>query len=65
MSSAFSTRMLACIFSDAAFAPGCVMCVFSSVLTAPGSTRPIRTPLAVTSWRSDSLKAFTAHLLAL
>ena len=41
------------------------MWLLSSVVTAPGSTRPIRTPFAVTSWRSDSLKAFTAHLLAL
>jgi hypothetical protein len=37
----------------------------SSVATAPGSTSEMRTPRVVTSWRSDSLKAFTAHLLAL
>jgi hypothetical protein len=53
------------IFSDAAFASGWVMWSVSSVVTAPGSTRPTRTPRPVTSCRSDSLKAFTAHLLAL
>ena len=46
-------------------AASCVMCVRSSVSTAPGSTSEIRTPRPVTSCRSDSLKAFTAHLLAL
>ena len=46
-------------------ASGWVMWPASSVATAPGSTSEIRTPRPVTSWRSDSLKAFTAHLLAL
>ena len=37
----------------------------SSVATAPGSTRETRTWRWVTSWRSDSLKAPTACLVAL
>ena len=37
----------------------------SSVATAPGSTSATRTWRLVTSWRSDSLKAPTACLVAL
>ena len=53
------------IFSTPSLLAGLVMWSVSSVATAPSSTRDTRTPRAVTSWRSDSLKALTAHLLAL
>ena len=57
--------MLVYICTDAALASGWVMWSVSSVATAPGSTSDTRTPRPVTSWRSDSLKALTAHLVAL
>ena len=53
------------IFSAPCLLWGWVMWSVSSVATAPGSTSDTRTPRSVTSWRSDSLKALTAHLLAL
>ena len=37
----------------------------SSVVDGAGLDQADPHALAVTSWRSDSLKAFTAHLLAL
>jgi hypothetical protein len=65
MSSDCSVRMLCAIRWDSSRAACWVMWLDSSVATAPGSTSETRTPRAVTSCRSDSLKAFTAHLLAL
>ncbi len=65
MSSDCSARMPPTDILMLSFVAAWVMWSVSSVSTAPGSTTTTRTPRAVTSCRSDSENAFTAHLLAL